>query len=145
MAVLILSCLVYNVFFLQRRSESGSSIHRSDCDFSEFERLATPRGASGNGGLGVYQTLVDAFAMKDGSLPITGYDGNYGKPIINKESGYTERGFLRKRISVKLSTTFTVIVRELQSTRLEQMVVPIIKWLPPALTICMSVVNLVSI
>ena len=31
--------------------------------------------------------------MKDGSLPITGYDGNYGKPIINKESGYTERGF----------------------------------------------------
>ena len=138
-----MSC--YNVFFLRGDQNPEALFIRSDCNFSEFEKHATPRGASGNGGLGVYQTLVDAFAMKDGSLPITGYDGNYGKPIINKESGYTERGFLRKRISVKLSTIFTVIVRELQSTRLVQMVAPIIKWLPPALTICMSVVNLVSI
>ena len=86
-----MSC--YNVFFLRGDQNPEALFIRSDCDFSEFERHATPRGASGNGGLGVYQTLVDAFAMKDGSLPITGYDGNYGKPIINKESGYTERGF----------------------------------------------------
>ena len=86
-----MSC--YNVFFLRGDQNPEALFIRSDCNFSEFEKHATPRGASGNGGLGVYQTLVDAFAMKDGSLPITGYDGNYGKPIINKESGYTERGF----------------------------------------------------
>lgn len=37
--------------------------------------------------------LVDAFAMKDGTYPITGYNGNYGSPIIDPASGYTERGF----------------------------------------------------
>ena len=31
--------------------------------------------------------------MKDGSLPITGYKSNYGSPVINEKSGYTERGF----------------------------------------------------
>lgn len=65
-----MSC--YNVFFLRGDQNPEALFIRSDCDFSEFERHATPRGASGNGGLGVYQTLVDAFAMKDGSfrLPV---------------------------------------------------------------------------
>ena len=66
---------------------------RSNGDISEFGRHCTPRGCGGNGGMGIYQTLVDAFFMKDGTVPITGYNGNYGKPIINPESGYSESGF----------------------------------------------------
>lgn len=66
---------------------------RPTCDHSSFEGHSTPRGANGNGGLGIYQTLVDAFYMKDGTVPITGYNGDYGHPIINPESGYSETGF----------------------------------------------------
>ena len=145
MAVLILSCLVIMCFscaairILKLCSSVPTAISVSLKNM--LLRVEHP----GNGGLGVYQTLVDAFAMKDGSLPITGYDGNYGNRLSTRNPAIRNAVFLRKRISVKLSTTFTVIVRELQSTRLEQMVAPIIKWLPPALTICMSVVNLVSI
>lgn len=86
-----MSC--YNVNFLRGDLNPEALFVRPDCNYSEYEALSTPRGASGNGGLGVYQTLVDAFAMQDGTLPITGYEGSYGSPIINPESGYTERGF----------------------------------------------------
>ena len=86
-----MSC--YNVLFLRGDVNPEALFVRSDSNFSEFEKHATPRGASGNGGLGIYQTLVDAFSMKDGSLPITGYKSNYGSPVINEKSGYTERGF----------------------------------------------------
>ena len=80
-----MSC--YNVHMLRGDLNPEALFVRADCNYSEYEALSTPRGASGNGGLGVYQTLVDAFSMKDGSIPITGYQGNYGSPII------TERGF----------------------------------------------------
>ena len=83
--------------------------------------------------------------MKDGSLPITGYDGNYGKPIINKESGYTERGFSAQKDIRKTKYNLYRNCPGATVDSLVQMVAPIIKWLPPALTICMSVVNLVSI
>lgn len=86
-----MSC--YNVHMLRGDLNPEALFVRADCNYSEYEALSTPRGASGNGGLGVYQTLVDAFSMKDGSIPITGYQGNYGSPIINEASGYTERGF----------------------------------------------------
>lgn len=66
---------------------------RPSSDYSQFEGHSTPRGANGNGGNGIYQTLVDAFFMKDGTVPITGYSGDYGHPVINPESGYTEKGF----------------------------------------------------
>ena len=36
------------------------------------------------------QNLVDAYDMKDGTEPITGYDAN-GQPIINKNSGYDDK------------------------------------------------------
>ena len=51
-----------------------------------------PRGIGGNAGMGVTQELVDAFYMKNGIAPITGYKED-GSPIINPESGYVERGF----------------------------------------------------
>lgn len=36
--------------------------------------------------------LVDAFYMKNGEMPILGYNED-GSPIINPESGYVENGF----------------------------------------------------
>jgi hypothetical protein len=62
------------------------------CDYSSHNRHATPFGASGNGGMGVTQSLVDAFFMKNGLPPILGYNAD-GTPIINAESGYSETGF----------------------------------------------------
>lgn len=86
-----MSC--YNVFFLRGDLNKEALFCRADCGFTDYENHSTPRGASGNGGLGITQTLVDAFYMKDGSIPISSYKGNYGTPNINAESGYTERGF----------------------------------------------------
>ena len=63
-----------------------------DCNYSEHNRHATPFGISGNGGMGVTQSLVDAFFMRNGLPPITGYNTD-GSPIINAASGYSETGF----------------------------------------------------
>lgn len=61
-------------------------------DSYDYDKHAQPRGTGGNGGLGVSQTLVDAFFMKNGLPPITGYKED-GSPIINEASGYSEKGF----------------------------------------------------
>jgi hypothetical protein len=63
-----------------------------DFSYSEHNKHATPFGSSGNGGLGVTQSLVDAFFMKNGHPPILGYNAD-GSPVINTESGYSERDF----------------------------------------------------
>jgi hypothetical protein len=47
----------------------------------EYDRHAQPRGTGGNGGLGVTQSLVDAFFMEN------------GLPIDAPGSGYVENGF----------------------------------------------------
>lgn len=87
-----MSC--YNVYFLRGDVNPEILFPRPNTIYGkDFEAHCTPRGASGNGHLGVTQTLVDAFYMKDGSVPIVGYLDNYGTPIINQRSGYTERGF----------------------------------------------------
>ena len=51
------------------------------CDIWDYEKHATPRGSGGNGGLGVSQSLVDAFFMKN------------GLPIDDPASGYSETGY----------------------------------------------------
>lgn len=61
-------------------------------DIKTWEEYSTPRGCGGSGGLGVTQSLVDAFFMENGLPAIDGYKSN-GEPIINKQSGYTEEGF----------------------------------------------------
>lgn len=48
-------------------------------------------GGTAYGGYGPTQQHVDAYAMKSGRYPITGYT-NDGAPIIDTESGYTEDG-----------------------------------------------------
>lgn len=64
---------------------------RPKSDYGGFQH-AIPRGMQGNGGLGVTQTLVDAFFMNNGLPAVTGYESD-GSPIINTASGYTESGF----------------------------------------------------
>ncbi|MFV0269768.1 MAG: RagB/SusD family nutrient uptake outer membrane protein [Draconibacterium sp.] len=61
-------------------------------DLSGFQAHHLPKGIGGNAGMGVTQELVDAFYMKNGIAPITGYNED-GSPIINPTSGYVEKGF----------------------------------------------------
>ncbi len=59
----------------------------------DWEQHSTPRGCGGNGGLGVTQSLVDAFFMEDGTEPILGYNTD-GSPILNPDCDlYSEKGF----------------------------------------------------
>lgn len=51
------------------------------CGIWDYEKHATPRGSGGNGALGVSQSLVDAFFMKN------------GLPIDDERSGYSESGY----------------------------------------------------
>lgn len=60
---------------------------------TEQDRHMSPYGAGGNGGVGMTQSLVDAFFMKNGLPAITGYQADGKTPIINPESGYSESGF----------------------------------------------------
>lgn len=79
----------------KKTSEGNKEIlfARPSSSFSEWEGHCTPRGCGGNGGLGVTQSLVDAFFMKNGLSPILGYQADGKTPIINEASGYTEKGF----------------------------------------------------
>ncbi|MDR0798243.1 MAG: RagB/SusD family nutrient uptake outer membrane protein [Dysgonamonadaceae bacterium] len=63
-------------------------------DWYEHNKHATPFGLGGNGGLGVTQSLVDAFFMDNGLSPVLGYEAD-GKPILNPETQgyYRETGF----------------------------------------------------
>jgi hypothetical protein len=54
---------------------------RPDCDTWNYDKHAQPRGTGGNGGLGITQSLVDAFFMEN------------GLPIDAPGSGYVEKGF----------------------------------------------------
>lgn len=75
--------LSYQNLFFKRANEGNAEIlfARPDCNFSEYDKHATPRGTAGNGGLGVTQSLVDAFFMEN------------GLPIEDPNSHYVEKGF----------------------------------------------------
>lgn len=75
--------LSYQNLFFKRANEGNSEIlfARADCSFGEYDTHATPRGTAGNGGLGVTQSLVDAFFMEN------------GLPIDHPNSKYVEKGF----------------------------------------------------
>ena len=61
-------------------------------DLNYWQAHHLPKGIGGNAAMGVTQELVDAFYMKNGEMPILGYNED-GSPIINPESGYVENGF----------------------------------------------------
>lgn len=86
--------LSYQNMMFKKTKDGNTEIlfARPNCNFSGYEGHATPRGASGNGGLGVTQSLVDAFFMENGLSPILGYNADHS-PIINEASGYKEKGF----------------------------------------------------
>lgn len=76
----------YQDMMFKRFDEGNTEIlfaRPGGCDYSEYEKLATPLRSSGNGGLGVTQSLVDAFSMENG-LPITDPASNY------KEEGFSD-------------------------------------------------------
>ena len=71
----------YQNLFLKRFDEGNTEIlfARPSSDYGSYEKHATPAASVGSGGLGVTQSLVDAFFMQDG-LP---YDGS-------NEEGFSE-------------------------------------------------------
>jgi hypothetical protein len=75
--------LSYQNMMFTKTSEGNKEIlfARPDCNLGEYDRHSQPRGTGGNGGLGVTQSLVDAFFMEN------------GLPIDDPNSGYSETGF----------------------------------------------------
>lgn len=67
-----------------RRPQDGNNeilFARPQSDIWEYDKHAQPRGTGGNGGLGITQSLVDAFFMEN------------GRAIDDPASGYVEKGF----------------------------------------------------
>lgn len=78
-----------------RRNENNFEVimPRTEEGAGWMDLKAAPKSIKGEAGVyGVTQELVDAFFMKNGQVPITGYKAD-GSPIINPDSKYTETGF----------------------------------------------------
>ncbi|RAV98142.1 RagB/SusD family nutrient uptake outer membrane protein [Pseudochryseolinea flava] len=75
--------LSYQNMMFKKFSDGNKEIlfARPNSNVWEYDRHAQPRGTGGNGGLGVTQSLVDAFFMEN------------GLPIDAPGSGYVEKGF----------------------------------------------------
>jgi hypothetical protein len=70
-----------NMMFAKGNQNKEILFARPDVNRYEYDKHAQPRGTGGNGGLGISQSLVDAFFMKN------------GLPISDAASGYVEKGF----------------------------------------------------
>lgn len=69
----------YQNLFLTRYDEGNTEIlfaRPGGSEYGEYEKHATPAASGGSGGLGVTQSLVDAFFMENG-LPINDVDSKY--------------------------------------------------------------------
>jgi len=75
--------LSYQNMMFKKTTDGNNEIlfARPQCNSSGYDAFAQPRGTGGNGGLGITQSLVDAFYMKN------------GLPIDDPNSGYVEKGF----------------------------------------------------
>ena len=76
---------------------SPENIFTVQCGGRSWRVGETPVSASGYGGIGLTQKLVDAFAMNNGYYPITNmddesYDNGAGAIEVDPRSGYTETG-----------------------------------------------------
>ena len=74
----------YQNLFLTRYDEGNTEIlfaRPGGSEYGEYEKHATPQASGGSGGLGVTQSLVDAFFMEN------------GLPINDDDSKYVETGF----------------------------------------------------
>jgi len=70
-----------NMMFAKGNQNKEILFARPDVNRYEYDKHAQPRGTGGNGGLGITQSLVDAFFMKN------------GRTITDPGSGYVEKGF----------------------------------------------------
>lgn len=86
--------LSFQNLFLKSGSENKEIIFGTSYkSYQWYNRIGNPRGFAGNSGYyGLTQGLIDAFHMKNGSVPIVGYNDDYS-PIINPASGYAEKNF----------------------------------------------------
>lgn len=87
-----------NLFLKSQGNKEIIFVHPDAGNRVWYNAIGNPRGFAGNSGYyGSTQSMADAFFMKNGLSPISGYDAE-GKPIINPESGYTEEGFTKEAI-----------------------------------------------
>lgn len=80
---------------LKRFSDGNKEIvfgRPQNTDLNYWAEHHLPKGIRGNAAMGVTQELVDAFYMKNGEMPVLGYNDD-GSPVINAASGYVEKGF----------------------------------------------------
>lgn len=80
----------YQNLFLKRFDEGNTEIlfARPSSDYGSYEKHATPTASGGSGGLGVTQSLVNAFFMQN------------GLPIDEPSGGYIDKGFSTKKITL---------------------------------------------
>lgn len=91
-------------------------------DAGYFDRQANPRSMGGAGAIGVTQSLVDAFFMNNGLVPITGYTNDGATPVINSESGYSETGY--STVDESYKTTWMYATKGGTEQETEHVIVP---------------------
>ena len=91
-------------------------------DAGYFDRQANPRSMGGAGAIGVTQSLVDAFFMINGLVPITGYTNDGATPVINFESGYSETGY--STVDESYKTTWMYATKGGTEQETEHVIVP---------------------
>ena len=91
-------------------------------DAGYFDRQANPRSMGGAGAIGVTQSLVDAFFMNNGLVPITCYTNDGATPVINSESGYSETGY--STVDESYKTTWMYATKGGTEQETEHVIVP---------------------
>lgn len=91
-------------------------------DAGYFDRQANPRSMGGAGAIGVTQSLVDAFFMNNGLVPITGYTNDGATPVISSESGYSETGY--STVDESYKTTWMYATKGGTEQETEHVIVP---------------------
>ena len=66
-----------------------------------YDKNCIPRGLgiNGVGAIGITQSLVDAFFMRNGQRPIIGYNSD-GSPKVNPDANYSETGFSTQKETI---------------------------------------------
>ena len=91
-------------------------------DAGYFDRQANPRSMGGAGAIGVTQSLVDAFFMNNGLVPITGYTNDGATPVIDSESGDSETGY--STVDESYKTTWMYATKGGTEQETEHVIVP---------------------
>ncbi|RYU90917.1 RagB/SusD family nutrient uptake outer membrane protein [Mucilaginibacter terrigena] len=82
----------YQGLFIQRWNKEILFARNWVGAMEDMDRCTFPNGMGGWSGYSPTQEMVDAYEMKNGTTPITGYNAD-GSPIVNPASGYVESGY----------------------------------------------------